>query len=83
MKKYMPAAYEKLSSVRVISARSEYEDIFPTAVEQWKMHAFLLAKLDANIEMLTNIISVGDSEKDAIAAHNLAKFGLFFLTGRN
>lgn len=71
-KKYMPDVLPMLEKVRVISARSAYGELFPCNVEQWKFHAFLETKKSASPEILTNIIAVSDSERDAMAAHNLA-----------
>eukprot|EP00826_Nyctotherus_ovalis_P042698 TRINITY_DN4430_c0_g2_i11.p1 TRINITY_DN4430_c0_g2~~TRINITY_DN4430_c0_g2_i11.p1 ORF type:complete len:177 (-),score=62.52 TRINITY_DN4430_c0_g2_i11:333-863(-) len=74
IKKYLPVAAGILEKVQVISARAEFEDAFPDQVDQWKMHAFLAAK--TNPEILTNIIAVGDANRDLVAAHHLAGYML-------
>ncbi len=73
-KKYLPDIVTLFGRIRVISARSEYEDLFPSNVEQWKFHAFLEAKACSAPDILTNIIAVSDSERDGVAAHNLAAY---------
>ena len=72
MKHYLPEAAVILHKLEVISARDEFEKNFPDQVDQWKMHAFLVAK--DNPDILTNIVAVGDSERDLIAAHHLAGY---------
>ena len=71
----MPELSKMLSKVKIISARTDYEELFPTDIEQWKIHAFLQAKLNVLPDVLTNIIAVSDSERDIAAAHNLAWYG--------
>jgi len=77
IKKYMPKAARILEKVRVISARAEFEDAFPDQVDQWKMHAYLEVK--NNTDILTNIIAIGDANRDLLAAHHLAGYFLLLI----
>lgn len=75
-KKYFKGVYELLPKLKVMSARAEYEGVFPRNVQQWKIHAFLRAKQNLDSDLLTNIIAVSDANADLAAAQNLASYYL-------
>jgi len=61
-----------LEKVRVISARSKYESQFPCQVSEWKVEAFLDVQRTLNSQIITNLISIGDSNFEMDAAHVMA-----------
>ena len=70
---YLPNLYPLLKKVKIISARSKYENKFPTKVDQWKLHAFLETKKNLEKGAITNIIAIGDSQIELDAAQNLSE----------
>jgi len=70
--KFVPRVVPLLEKVRVLSARSTFEQMFPDSPMKWKYHAFQesLAKLYAGPECYKNVLSFGDShaEREAIRA---------------
>ncbi len=71
---YLPAVVPLLKRVKIISARGEYEGKFPGNFEQWKVHAFLNTEKTLSAEVITNIIALGDSHVEMVAAHHLASY---------
>lgn len=71
--KYIPDILQILQRVRVISARSKYESQHPDEVGQWKIQAFLEVQRQLNSEIITNLISIGDSNFEMDAAHVMGK----------
>ena len=72
-KKYLPSVYPTLSKVKIISARSEYEDLYPGDSHEWKMQAFLQTLRDMDLNAITNLVALGDSNIEMEAAKHLAK----------
>jgi hypothetical protein len=70
--KFIPGVVPFLSKVKVISARSTYEGMFPESPLKWKFYAFQekLSKSFADMKTKKNIISFGDShvEREAVRA---------------
>jgi len=68
-KKFLPGVVPVLDSVKVVSARSTYETMFPDAPVKWKFCAFQ-EKLFSDTKSSKNIISFGDShvEREAVRA---------------
>lgn len=58
------------NKIRIISARKRYEKMFPNEPEKWKARTFLCEakRIFKGINDFT-LISIGDSEYEAIAAH--------------
>ncbi|EEA08536.1 uncharacterized protein CMU_003750 [Cryptosporidium muris RN66] len=71
--KYLPKLVPTLSKVIIISARSKYEMEFPGGYYQWKFNAFLEVQKKLNSEIITNLISIGDSVIEMEAVHILGK----------
>jgi len=69
--KFIPAVVPLLTKVKVLSARSTYENLYPESPLKWKFCAFQ-EKLSKSLEGKTekNIISFGDShvEREAVRA---------------
>jgi len=68
-KKFLPGVVPLLSQVKVLSARSTYESMFPDSPVKWKFCAFQ-EKLFADPKSPKNVISFGDShvEREAVRA---------------
>lgn len=74
--RFMPGVVELLPKVKIVSARSKYESMFPFQPSQWKIHAFREeirnALLDAHLDQELgpcNVISIGDSQHEREALH--------------
>jgi hypothetical protein len=59
--KYFPNLDSILNRIKIISARDEYEDLYPGDTKIWKQKAFLHLKNDINDNLPSNIICFGDS----------------------
>jgi len=70
--KFVPRVVPYLEKIRILSARSTFESMFPDSPMKWKFHAFQesLGHLYTNQECLKNVLSFGDShaEREAIRA---------------
>lgn len=70
--KFVPRVVPLLEHIRVLSARSTFEEQFPDSPMQWKFQAFQqnLAELYSGPECIKNVLSFGDShaEREAIRA---------------
>jgi len=68
-KKFIPGVISVLEQIKVISARSTYESLFPDAPVKWKFCAFQ-EKLCSDLKSAKNVISFGDShvEREAVRA---------------
>jgi len=68
-KKFLPGVVPVLDQVKVLSARSTYEAMFPDAPVKWKFCAFQ-EKLFSDSKSPKNVISFGDShvEREAVRA---------------
>jgi len=73
--KWIPEVLDVLQNqrVRVISARANHEPQYPGEVGQWKVQAFLEVQRDFNSQIITNLISLGDSNFEMDAAHVMGK----------
>jgi len=71
--KWAPGLLPVLQKVRVISARSKYEPQFPGQASMWKVAAFLDVQRKLNSQIISNLISIGDSTLEMDAAHVMAK----------
>ena len=50
-----------LDKICIISARNEFQKIYPEEVKMWKTYAFLNLEYVFDTQVLTNIICMGDS----------------------
>jgi hypothetical protein len=68
-KKFLPGVVPLLDRIKVLSARSTYESMFPDSPIKWKYCAFQ-ERLNADSKSPKNVISFGDShvEREAIRA---------------
>lgn len=78
--RYLPGLLPVLSSMRVLSARAQYEDQCPGDPYAWKKHAFtdVLAERqkaqEDGIDGPLNLVVVGDSEAEIEAARYATKY---------
>eukprot|EP01068_Selenidium_serpulae_P004499 Selendium_serpulae@DN3600_c0_g1_i2.p1 len=71
-KKYLPELYPVLEKhVTIVSARSHFEESFPGMYQKWKIEAFLDIRKDLKNEIITNLVSVGDSTMEMEAVQYL------------
>ena len=70
--KFFPSILPILEKIKIISARGEYEKIFPGNSRQWKIEAFLNLQQYVNVTLVTNIICIGDSLFEMEAGRILA-----------
>lgn len=66
---WAPSLAKVLQKVQVLSARSRYEAEFPDDVMRWKAQTFLEIQRRLDTQVITNIISLGDSEYEMEATH--------------
>jgi len=71
--RWAPALLPTLEKVTVVSARSRYERRYPDEVGQWKIMAFLDVQKELRGRIVTNLISLGDSNFEVRAAHVLRR----------
>jgi len=71
--KYVPDLLPVLQKVRVISARGRYEAQYPGEVSKWKIQAFLEVQRQLDSQIITNLISLGDSNFEMDAVHIMGK----------
>lgn len=71
--KYIPALLPILEKITVISARGNYEHWYPGNYGEWKIQAFLEVQRKMNNEIITNLISLGDSNMEMDAVHVMGK----------
>ena len=71
-KRFYPSIIELLPKIEIISARGEYEKLYPGNSRQWKIQAFLNLLKNVNIKLVTNIICIGDSLFEMEAGRILA-----------
>ncbi|CBZ54434.1 conserved hypothetical protein [Neospora caninum Liverpool] len=72
-KKFLPGLVPLLQKIPIISARNRFEAVFPGEYHQWKVQAFLEVRRQLNREIITNLISVGDSIIEMDAVHVMGK----------
>ena len=70
--KFYPKIIPILGKIKIISARGEYEKDYPGNSRQWKIEAFLVLQNTVNINLITNIICLGDSLFEMEAGRILA-----------
>ena len=70
---FYPRVEDLLRKICVISARGEYESLYPTETKIWKTRTFLNLTKVFNVNALTNIICLGDSIIEIYASQVLAK----------
>lgn len=58
---WVPELLPILSKIEIISARTRYESLFPQQVNKWKINAFRDLQRRLDYPIVTNLISVGDS----------------------
>ncbi len=81
-KKFFPNLFPLLSKIQVISSRNKYEKMHPYNFLMWKMEAFksFINEYNYDINLPTNIISIGDSIGDIEAGRSLEdKFKIYFI----
>jgi len=67
-----------MNQIHVVSARTQYEHLYPQEVGQWKQQAFLdLVRVKGQVysldrDMLANLMVVGDGDFEIAAGQNLA-----------
>ena len=71
-KKYYPKIFEILPKIKIISARFEWENMFPNDTQRWKIQTFLSLQKELNTKLVTNIICLGDSLYEMEAGRTLA-----------
>jgi len=71
--KWVPELLPILQKVRVISARTKYEPHFPGEVSKWKIQAFLEVQRQLDSQIITNLLSLGDSNFEMDAVHVMGK----------
>jgi len=72
-RKYLPGLVETLRHIRVISARGKYEALCPNAPGEWKAQAFLEVQRQLDSQIITNLLSFGDSNFEMDAVHVMGK----------
>lgn len=70
-KKYYPTVYKLLDKIKIISARSIYENDFPEDTRMWKLQAFSDVAKFYPENKVTNIICLGDSNLEIEAADKM------------
>mmetsp|Transcript_95376 Transcript_95376/g.179354 ORF Transcript_95376/g.179354 Transcript_95376/m.179354 type:complete len:454 (+) Transcript_95376:87-1448(+) len=58
---YIPGVLPVLQRVNVVSARSRYESEYPNQVSKWKAETFLEVQRQLDSQVITNLVSLGDS----------------------
>mmetsp|Transcript_85183 Transcript_85183/g.237797 ORF Transcript_85183/g.237797 Transcript_85183/m.237797 type:complete len:340 (+) Transcript_85183:173-1192(+) len=71
--KYVPDLLPVLQRLPIISARGKYEAMFPGEVNKWKVQAFLEVQRQLDSQVITNLISLGDSNFEMDAVHVMGK----------
>eukprot|EP01071_Lankesteria_metandrocarpae_P002168 Lankesteria_metandrocarpae@DN2130_c0_g1_i2.p1 len=71
--KYLPLLGPVLEKITIISARERFEPSFPGDYHRWKIHAFLEVQQSLNNQIITNLISLGDSTMEMEAVLVMGK----------
>lgn len=71
----LPKTYQVIlqKNIQVISARNEYENMFPYDMYRWKLEAFLSLQRKFDKDVMTNLVALGDSELEIRAANVLSQ----------
>jgi hypothetical protein len=67
--KYVPGMLNTLHKVKIISARGDYEQMYPGNYSEWKIQAFLEVQRQLDSEIITNLVALGDSNIEMDAVH--------------
>ena len=70
--KFYPKTHALLESIKIISARGEYEKKYPGDNKKWKIQTFLDLIKTVDTNLITNILCLGDSYIELEAGHVLA-----------
>ena len=70
--KYFPNLSKYLNEIIIVSARNDYQEIYPDDIKMWKQKAFLSLKENINTNFVTNILCFGDSIIELEAGKKLA-----------
>ncbi|EGR26863.1 protein kinase, putative [Ichthyophthirius multifiliis] len=72
---FLPKVFNVINEnqITVISARTEFEDVFPGDCLKWKVETFKNLKKFYDEDLITNLICLGDSNIEIDALHILAK----------
>ncbi len=70
--KYYPKVINILKKIKIISARENYENKYPTDSKMWKFSSFLDVQKNLDSNLVTNIICLGDSFIEIQAGMKLA-----------
>jgi len=60
--KFLPGLLPILQRIPVVSARGRFAATYPDQVQQWKVQAFLDVQAKLDSEIITNLVSLGDSD---------------------
>jgi hypothetical protein len=79
--RFLPKVFAELTSeIKIISARTRYEKLYPRNYQKWKVQAFLETLADMEEEAITNLIALGDNMFEIEAAYVLgAQFKSAFI----
>jgi len=78
--KFYPKTFSILGKIKIISARENYEKIFPGNSRQWKIKTFLKFAEIFDKNLITNLICLGDSHIEMDAAQYLySKFSKAYI----
>lgn len=70
--RFLPSIKKLLPKIKIISARAQYEKVFPNDSKRWKIEAYLSIRSRYQ-DVSTNLINMGDSLYDLEAGSFLAK----------
>ena len=70
---FFPNVYKFLKKIKIISGRDLYEEKFPHDYKTWKIKAFNEILKNYSLNLLTNIMSFGDSTYEIDASYDLIK----------
>ena len=71
-RRFYPKIIPILEKIKIVSARGEYEKLYPGNSRQWKIAAFLMLQKTVDLKLVTNIICLGDSLFEMEAGRILA-----------
>jgi hypothetical protein len=70
---WAPSLLPLIQKVHIVSARSKYEEEYPHDPMKWKNEAFLEVRRLLNSQVITNLVSLGDSEYEMEATQAMGK----------
>merc|ERR1712087_1086093 len=71
--RWVPDLLPVLQRVKVVSARTNHEPEYPGEVSKWKIQAFLEVQRQFDSQIITNLVSLGDSNFEMDAVHVMGK----------